>query len=58
MYQKEIETEILSRVRALSSDDQCNVLNYLEHFPRPMHSTRRYRRRAMKQIREALNNQR
>ncbi|MFY0605487.1 MAG: hypothetical protein JXR10_02160 [Cyclobacteriaceae bacterium] len=54
MYQNEIESEIISKVRNLNGNQKTEVLNYLERIPNMPHSTKRYRRKAMKQIREAL----
>jgi len=57
MYQSKVENEILTRVRSLNVEQKSEVLNYLENIPSKKHSTKIYRRKAMKQIREALNKQ-
>lgn len=57
MYQSKLENEIISKVRTLNRDQKSVVLNYLKSIPKMNHSKKRYRRRAMKQIREALDGQ-
>lgn len=57
MYQTELETEIISKMKGLNGNQKSAVLNYLEKIPKMSHSTRVYRRKAMKQIREALSGQ-
>ena len=57
MYQSKLETEIITKVRSLNGDQKSIVLDYLEKIPKVHHSKRLYRRRAMRQIREALSNQ-
>ncbi len=54
MYQNPIDSEIISKVRSLNGNQKSEVLNYIENIPRMPHSTRLYRSKAMKQIREAL----
>lgn len=54
MYQTKLDSEIIQMVSKLNSNQKNEVLDYLESIPRVSHSTRIYRRRAMKQIREAL----
>ncbi len=57
MIDQSLETEILEKVRGLNASQCHGVLDYIQKIPRTVHSTRRYRRRAMKQIKEALENQ-
>ena len=51
-----LENEIISSVQNLSGNQKSNVLEYIKTMEPSNHSTRLYRRRAMKQIREALDN--
>ncbi len=51
-----LDNEILSSVQNLNGNQKTNVLEYIKTIESPKHSTRLYRRRAMKQIREALEN--
>ncbi|MEQ8470263.1 MAG: hypothetical protein RIC35_03720 [Marinoscillum sp.] len=55
MYQTKLDSEIIQKVRRLNSNQKTEVLDYLDTIPKVSHSTRLYRRRAMKQIREALD---
>lgn len=55
MISQNIESEILERVKFLNDPEKSNVLEYIERIPRKIHSTKIYRKRAMKQIRQALN---
>ncbi len=50
-----IDDIIINRLKSLNGDQKTDVLDYLEKLPHRMHSTKRYRRKAMKQIREALD---
>ena len=52
-----LDDAIINRVKSLNGDQKTDVLDYLDHLPRKVHSTRIYRRKAMKQIREALDKQ-
>ena len=54
---QELDSEIIDRVKYLNGIQKNDVLDYIERFPRKRHSTRRYRRKAMKQIRQALERQ-
>ncbi|WP_421874330.1 hypothetical protein [Marinoscillum sp.] len=54
MYTTNIDNEIFTKLKRLNRDQKTDVLDYLEHIPKVSHSTRIYRRKAMKQIREAL----
>ncbi|XOV92597.1 MAG: hypothetical protein ACFHWX_20620 [Bacteroidota bacterium] len=54
---KQLDSEILVRVKNLNGIQKNDVLNYIERIPRKGHSTRIYRRKAMKQIQQALENQ-
>ncbi len=51
-----IEKEILSSVRSLNRNQKSDVLDYVRNIRPIPHSEKLYRRRAMKQIREALMN--
>lgn len=51
-----LDSEILSSVQTLNGNQKTDVLEYIKKIESPTHSTRLYRRRAMKQIREALEN--
>lgn len=54
---KQLDSEILVRVKNLSGIQKNDVLDYIERIPRKGHSTKLYRRKAMKQIKKALENQ-
>ncbi len=54
MYTTQIDNEIFTKLKRLNKDQKNEVLDYLENIPHVSHSTRLYRRKAMKQIREAL----
>ena len=56
MNYSRLENEILSSVQHLNGHQKSNVLEYIKNIEPTSHNTRIYRRRAMKQIREALNN--
>ena len=49
-----LEKEILSSVQNLNGTQKTDVLDYIKNIKSELHSKRLYRRRAMKQIREAL----
>lgn len=51
-----VEKEILSSVRSLNGSQKSDVLDYVKSIKPIPDSKRLYRRRAMKQIREALMN--
>ncbi len=55
MIAQNLEIEILEKVRVLNDPEKSNVLEYIDGMPRKIHSTKIYRKRAMKQIREALS---
>lgn len=57
MYQSSLDIEILSKVRNLTGSQKTEILDYLESIVGPGHNTKIYRKKAMKQIREALNTQ-
>lgn len=57
MNPRPLDFAILSRVQSLNKNQKSEVLDYIEHFPKTSHSTRLYRRKALKQIREAIQNQ-
>lgn len=54
MYTTNLDSEIFTKLKNLNKEQKNNVLDYLETLPKVSHSTRIYRRQAMKQIREAL----
>jgi ADP-dependent phosphofructokinase/glucokinase len=54
---QELDVEIIGKVKNLNGIQKNDVLSYIERIPRKIHSSKRYRRRAMKQIRHALENQ-
>jgi len=49
-----LENEILSSVQELNGNQKTDVLDYIKNIKTELHSKRLYRRRAMRQIREAL----
>ena len=49
-----LDSEILDSVQNLNGLQKSNVLEYIRNIKPTSHSTKRYRRKAMKQIREAL----
>ncbi|GAB4233249.1 MAG: hypothetical protein Tsb0034_06400 [Ekhidna sp.] len=51
-----IDSEILSSVQTLNGHQKSNVLEYIKNIEPTAHNTKLYRRRAMKEIREALKN--
>lgn len=51
-----MESEILSQVQTLNGHQKSSVLEYIRNIEPTAHNTKLYRRRAMKQIREALAN--
>lgn len=57
MYQSSLDIEIFSKVRSLSGTQKTEVLDYLDSISGPGHNTKIYRKKAMKQIREALSSQ-
>ncbi|MEP0985944.1 hypothetical protein [Ekhidna sp.] len=50
-----LESEIISSVQHLNGHQKNDVLHYIKNIEPTNHNTRLYRRKAMKQIREALN---
>jgi len=50
----DLETEILNSVHRMSNEQQVDVLNYVDKLKSSSLSKEKYRREAMKQIREAL----
>ncbi len=54
MTNKVIDKEIIARVESLNSRQKTDVLNYLETLPKQNHSVKLHRRKALKQIQEAL----
>lgn len=55
MIAQNLENEILERVKFLNEPEKSNVLAYIDRIPKKIHSTKLYRKRAMKQIQAALN---
>jgi len=49
-----LETEILSSVKSLNGHQKSSVLEYIQNIEPTAHNSKIYRRKAMKQIREAL----
>ncbi|WP_462254005.1 hypothetical protein [Ekhidna sp.] len=49
-----LDTEILSSVQNLNGHQKSDVLDFIKNIEPTSHNTRLYRRRAMKEIREAL----
>lgn len=49
-----LENEILSSVQDLNGHQKNDVLDYIKNIRPTSHNTRLYRRKAMKEIREAL----
>lgn len=49
-----LENEILSSVENLNGSQKNEVLDYIKTIKEQVHSSKRYRRQAMKEIREAL----
>jgi hypothetical protein len=52
--QQTLDSEIITKVRSLNKSQKSDVLDYLDTIPKQIHNTKLYRRRALKQIREAL----
>lgn len=50
-----LEDEILSSVKELNGHQKAEVLDYIQNVKPTNHNTNLYRRRAMKQIRQALS---
>lgn len=55
MISQNLEVEILERVKYLNDPEKSSLLDYIDRIPRKMHSTKMYRKRALKQIRKALS---
>ncbi|SNS48069.1 hypothetical protein SAMN05421640_0325 [Ekhidna lutea] len=51
-----LENEIISSVQTLNGHQKYDVLDYINNIKPTNHNSRLYRRRAMKEIREALKN--
>ncbi len=49
-----LETEIISSVHQMNSEQKRQVLTYVDNLKSAASSQEKYRREAMKQIREAL----
>ncbi len=54
MYTTNLDSEIFTKLQRLNKEQKNEVLDFLDTIPKISHSTRVYRRKAMKQIREAL----
>lgn len=57
MQTSELDTRIIWKISRLNGKQKSEVLNFLEMIPKKTHSTKRYRSKALKQIRKALNEQ-
>ncbi|MFY0688346.1 MAG: hypothetical protein JXQ90_14325 [Cyclobacteriaceae bacterium] len=55
MKTKELEAEIQTLLGGLNSVQKEDVLNYLRTVPHQIHSTKLYKRKKMRQIRQALD---
>lgn len=51
-----LDDEILSSVKDLNGHQKVEVLDYIKNVKPTNHNTNLYRRRAMKEIRQALSN--
>lgn len=51
-----LENRIYDRLKGLNGNQKEQILDYLESIPR-RHNTKIYRRKAMRQIREAISKQ-
>jgi len=51
-----IDATIYNRVKNLNGDQKKEIMEYLGKIKRPIHSTKRYKSKALKQIRLALSN--
>ncbi|WP_420576677.1 hypothetical protein [Ekhidna sp.] len=51
-----LDSEIITSVRDLNGHQKNDVLHYIQNIKPTSHNTRLYRRKAMKEIREALKN--
>ncbi len=49
-----LDSEIISSVQSLNGSQKTDVLDYIKNIPKSRHNKRLYRRRAMKEIQEAL----
>ena len=50
----QLDSEILYSVQGLDRNQKTDILDYIRRMDSTPHSTRIYRRKAMRQIREAL----
>lgn len=50
-----LENEILSSVRNLNGHQKSDVLDYIKNIKPTSHNQKLYRKKGLKQIREALN---
>ncbi|MEM9324328.1 MAG: hypothetical protein AAGA85_01675 [Bacteroidota bacterium] len=57
MIQENLEVEILEKVKGLNASQRYHVLDYIDRIPHTPSRNQRYRRKALRQIREALANQ-
>ena len=51
-----LENKIFDQLKGLNGNQKEQILDYLQTIPR-RHNTKIYRRKAMRQIREAISNQ-
>lgn len=56
MHNTQIDATIYNRVKNLNGDQKKEIIEYLGKIKKPIHSTRRYKSKALKQIRLALSN--
>ena len=54
MISQNLENAIIEKIRFLNDPEKSTVLEYIEKIPKHIHSTKIYRKKAMKQIRKAL----
>ena len=52
-----LETALESELQSLTNSQKEDVLNFVNKIKQPRHSTRLYRKRAMRQIRTAILDQ-
>jgi hypothetical protein len=54
MNVQNLDSELITKVISLNKNQKSEVLDFLETIPKHTHNTRRYRSKALKQIRQAL----
>ncbi|MFZ9044437.1 MAG: hypothetical protein ACO2ZZ_01135 [Cyclobacteriaceae bacterium] len=55
MHTVNLENQIISKMRELDQEEQAKLLDYLKTRAPKRHSTNRYKRKALRQIRTALS---